>query len=77
VSLWVRGVCPCGEYDVRVPTVLAVQVPPVSDFEASAMAVEKMERLSLEYSLLLTSQLETQRDYFEGLLVRAREHFFH
>jgi len=34
---------------------------------------EKMDSLQLEYTYLLTSQLESQREYFEGKLSRVQE----
>jgi hypothetical protein len=48
------------------------QVPPLTDAVESEMVLQKMERISYEYTLLLTSQLETQRDYYERLLVSHR-----
>ena len=34
---------------------------------------EKMDSLQLEYTYLLTSQLESQRDYFESKMSRMEE----
>lgn len=38
---------------------------------ADAVPREKLENMSVEYTHLLTSQLESQRAYFEGILERA------
>jgi hypothetical protein len=39
---------------------------------ASAAGREKAHAIALEYSLLLTSQLEAQRAHYEGALVQVR-----
>jgi BRCA1-associated protein len=37
-----------------------------------AMLSSKLDAVALEYNQLLTSQLESQRQYFEGLIATAR-----
>jgi hypothetical protein len=37
-----------------------------------AMLSSKLDAVALEYNQLLTSQLESQRQYFEGLIAAAR-----
>ena len=36
------------------------------------MLTSKLDAVALEYNQLLTSQLESQRQYFEGLIAAAR-----
>lgn len=47
------------------------QVPPMTDAVESEMLMQKMDNMSYEYGLLLTSQLEAQREYFDTQAVRA------
>jgi BRCA1-associated protein len=47
------------------------QVPPLTDAVESELLHEKAERMSFEFGLLLSSQLETQRVYYEKQLVRV------
>jgi hypothetical protein len=49
---------------------LAPEVEAVN-LEARAAAGKKDQAVALEYALLLTGQLETQRQYFEGLLAQV------
>lgn len=44
------------------------QVPPPTD----VLERQKIEGIAFEFNLLLTAHLETQREYMEGRLVRAR-----
>ena len=37
-----------------------------------AMLSSKLDAVAMEYNQLLTSQLESQRQYFEGLIAAAR-----
>lgn len=48
-------------------------IPPEQLHDDGALAAEKLETLSLEYTHLLTSQLESQRVYFEEKVERAAD----
>ena len=51
-----------------------IRAPDVGDLDAQleeALVASKLDAIASEYDLLLTSQLESQRKYFEGLLQTA------
>jgi len=48
-----------------------VELPSVHSHGEETAPVDKMENISLEYTYLLTSQLDSQRMYFEEQVERA------